>query len=64
MAYSRSTKNLSVSPGVSDLGYGDMLKQQVDDADEERKKKLLQSRAGSNPLGPATLSLFSGAFNA
>lgn len=63
MAY-RSTKNLSVSPGVSDLGYSDMLEQQVKDAEDERKKKLLSQRAGQNPLGPATLSLFSGAFNA
>ena len=60
-----SSKNAMLSPAVADLGLGDALKQQLDDAELERKKKLLQQAnavgRGLSPLGPATQTLFGGA---
>lgn len=58
-------KNLSLSPAAQELGMGDMVRQQLQDSLDERKKKLLASKGapgGNSPsaLNPATLSLFSG----
>ncbi len=55
------SKNFSMSPAAQDLGLGDMVKQQLEDEDNLRKKKLTQgqSNLGSN-FGPATMSLFGG----
>ena len=58
-----SDKNKALSPAAQDLGLGDMLKQQMDDMNDERKKKLLQGQQGyglGQALSPATLSLFGG----
>ena len=49
---------------AADLGLGDMLTQQLQDQEEERKKKIRQrlgqspSAFGDNTLGPATMALF------
>lgn len=57
------SKNFSMSPAAQDLGLGDMVKQQLEDEDVARKKKLIGG-AGSGQFGqnfgPATLSLFGG----
>lgn len=55
-------KNYSLSPAASDLGLGDLVKQQLQDDEEERKKKLLASQRGQ-ALGPATQSLMGGMFS-
>jgi len=58
-----SSKNLALSPAAQDLGLGDMLKVQLDDADMERKKKLLMGTQGfglGQALSPATMQLFGG----
>lgn len=51
-----------MTPASMDLGLGDGLRQQLLDAEEERKKKLLQQAkltgAGAPPLGGAVQSLF------
>lgn len=53
-----SAKNFMLSPAAMDLGLGDQLKQQLDDQEIERKKKLAQAAQGGAGLGPATMSLF------
>ena len=53
-----SAKNISLSPAASDLGLGDQLKQQLDDEEEARKKKMLQQASGLTGLGMGTMSLF------
>lgn len=58
-----SRKNLSLSPAVQDIGLGDMVKQQLDDEDEERKKKLLAMNSRNSLFGPATQSLMGGLLN-
>jgi len=62
----RSAKNAALlSPAAVDLGLGADLRQQLADEEEQRKKKLLQQaqamQRGSNPLGPATNTLYAGA---
>lgn len=52
-------KNFSLSPAASDLGLGDMITQQLEDEEAERKKKALQATQNPQTLGPATMSLFS-----
>lgn len=44
-------KNYAMNPAVSDLGLGDQLSQQLDDQEEERKKKLLQASGKGQTLG-------------
>ncbi len=58
-----SSKNTMLSPAAADLGLGDQLKTQLEDAEEERKKKLLaQQRAAqmqhAGGLNPGTMSLY------
>lgn len=59
----QSAKNFGLSPAATDLGLGDMVRQQVEDAEVERKKKLLRDQNGtagaygSDILGPASLAL-------
>lgn len=69
-----SAKNLMSSPAVTDLGLGDMLRQQLDATLEERRKKLLQQQQGAtsgfgatgvatsmqSALSPASTMLFGG----
>lgn len=59
-----SAKNQMISAAASDLGLGDMLKQQLDDTMEERRKKLLRqaqtTQLAHTQMGPATQSLFAG----
>lgn len=59
----RSAKNV-MSPATIDLGLGGDLRQQLADAEEEKKKKLLRQaqamQRSANPLGPATSSLYAG----
>lgn len=55
-----SAKNSMLSPAAQTLGLGDQLKTQLDDLEEERKKKLLK-QANQTAMGPATMSLFAGA---
>jgi hypothetical protein len=64
---STNVKNLPISPAASDLGLGDQLIQQIQDDDEERKKRLLaqaNQAAGQGPgslaMSPAVASLMSG----
>jgi len=57
MSGTMSAKNYMISgSATADLGMGDQLKQQLEDEEEQRKKKLA-SKSVDN-LGPATLSLF------
>lgn len=42
-----SSKNSMLSPAASDLGLGDMVRQQLDDDEEERRKKVMRAQAGS-----------------
>lgn len=58
-----SAKNFALSPGAQDLGLGDQLKQQLDDAEEERRKKLMQqaNQLQGGPLMMGTQTLFPGA---
>lgn len=55
-------KNSMMSPAAQDLGLGDQLRQQLSDAEEERKKKMLlqaqSAQRAASPLGPATQTLF------
>lgn len=53
-----SGKNLALSQSGMDLGLGDMVKQQLEDQEEERKKKLL--RMANPQFGPASMSLLGG----
>jgi hypothetical protein len=60
-----STKNINLSSAGIDLGLGDQLQQQVEDAEAERKKKLmgtgkqgLPNLFGDNALAPAAMMLF------
>ena len=57
-----SMKNTLYSPAAQDLGLGDSLKMQLDDLEEERKKKLLQqaqaAQRAANPMGGAVQTLF------
>jgi len=54
-------KNFALTPAASDLGLGDLVKQQLEDDEEERKKKLLAaSKRANSPFGPATQALMSG----
>lgn len=47
-----SAKNTPLGPAAQDLGLGDMLNQQLQDQEEERKKKLLaQAQQASRGLG-------------
>lgn len=55
-------KNFGLTPAATDLGLGDAVKQQLEDQEAERKKKLLQlgkmdafggSPASMSLLGPA-----------
>lgn len=50
-----SSKNLMLSSAVQSLGLGDQLKQQLDDQEIARKKKLLQ-----NATNTASMDLFGG----
>lgn len=48
-----SIKNMPLSPASQSLGLGDQLTTQLQSQlDEERKKKLLQSKIGQNTNGP------------
>lgn len=49
-------KNLSLS--VMDLGLGDELTQQVQDEEDERKKKLASMTEVGGGMSPAVMSLF------
>ncbi len=53
-----SAKNLLLTPAFQSLGLGDQLVQQVDDQEEERKKKLLQLNQPGNPFQNASSVLF------
>lgn len=56
-------RNLSPASDDLGLGDGDLLSQQVSDAEEERKKKLLKlgnTQDGANQLGLAAMSLLGG----
>lgn len=59
-----SSKNFGLSPAAVDLGLGDALRFQLEDAELERKKKLLaEQRAqkmSGGAYGPATQSLYAG----
>lgn len=64
-----SQKNFGLSPAAIDLGLGDNLKQQLEDEQEERRKKLLGTGKyglpnvfGDNALAPsaASAALFGG----
>lgn len=59
------TKNSMLSPAAADLGLGAQLKQELDDAEIERRKKLMmQQKAGMSRtdslMSPAVSSLFGG----
>lgn len=62
-----SAKNFGLSASAIDLGLGDMLKSDLEMADEERKKKLREAQraqqmgAGGAGLGPGTMSLYGAA---
>lgn len=59
-----AAKNFSTTAAAQDLGLGDQLKQQLDDAEEERKRKLLSGTGGQGGLlGEATRTLFPGTFS-
>lgn len=51
-------KNTPFSPAAAALGLGDMLMQQVDDQELERKRKMQQSAPMNTLLGGAAQSLF------
>lgn len=57
-----ATKNMMLSPAMTDLGMGDALKTQTQDEIDERKKKLakLMQPAG---ISPATMSLLGSSAN-
>lgn len=65
-----NAKNFGLSPAANDLGLGDMLKTQLDDATEEERRKRTQAgqmagKSSQTALSPATLGLFgAGGFNA
>lgn len=48
-------KNLALTPATQDLGLGDQITQQLQDEEEERKKKLLKGQ--SDVLGSASMAL-------
>lgn len=55
--------NYSMSPAATDLGLGDMLREQVSEETEEQRKKRMQQQ--QSPMGgmnqsPASLALFGG----
>ena len=52
-----SAKNFSLSPAGQDLGLGDMVKQQLEDQENERKKKLAQMSSARGTSGGASQSL-------
>jgi hypothetical protein len=56
---SMNQKNFALSPAATDLGLGDLITQQLEDEEAERKKKALQAAQQPQALGPATMSLFS-----
>lgn len=48
-----------MSPAAMDLGMGDQLKAEMDQAEIERKKKLMREANGANiPMGMAASQLF------
>ena len=51
-----------LSPAAQDLGLGDQLKQQLDDAEAERRKKALLAQKASmvtqGTFAPATVALY------
>jgi hypothetical protein len=50
-----------MSPAAADLGMGDALQQQAQQAEIERKKKLMRQANGMNvPMGLAASQLFPG----
>jgi len=51
-----SEKNMALSPAVSALGLGDMLKTQTEDEVLQRRKKLLSASNALDPAGGAGLS--------
>lgn len=59
-----SDKNYAASPAASDLGLGDALTQQLQDAEDERKKRLAAQKTpldtGLSQMGLAAQSLFGG----
>lgn len=60
-----SAKNFGLSPAAHDLGLGDQLVQQLQDQEEERKKKLLQlgqvpNANGLNGISPGAMQLIGG----
>jgi hypothetical protein len=57
MQSSQSTKNIMLTPAVLDLGLGDQLKAQVDEQEDERRKKM-QKLANQTTLGAAATALF------
>ncbi len=63
----QSAKNFMLSPAATDLGLGDALTTQLEDADAERRKKLKAQQMaqkmgqGGAGLGPATMSLYGAA---
>lgn len=52
-----NTKNFGLSMSATDLGLGDLVHQQLDDVEEERKKKMLKGAAQNPMLSPASISL-------
>lgn len=57
MASPNNAKNFALSPAASDLGLGDMIAQQLQDEEDERRKKSIEA-AKQSQLGPATMALF------
>lgn len=56
----QNPKNFAISAAGTDLGLGDMLTQQLQDQEMERKKKLMTQAPrnyGDSALGPAAMSL-------
>ncbi len=52
-------KSLLLSP-VSPLGLGDQLTQQLQDEENERKKKLMKATAGNSMGSAASMALLGG----
>lgn len=53
-------KNLGISTAGIDLGLGNQLSQQLEDEEDERRKKALKNNPGQygdSTLGPASMSL-------
>lgn len=51
-------KNLTLSPAAMDLGLGGDLRQQLEESEEQKKKKLLRQAQAMGGLSPATQALF------